>query len=185
VDRLNAREGDLVGEPLAPAIVHYVREECRGGDVVDELGIARRTAHNKLGALVERGVLETRKIGARGRVWWRPIPADSVDTQPPRDARQSPEKPGVDDSLTGGSARDSATGRSRARDETRPTDLGREGPETCSVTGRVSSCGGSLAVYGEEDVTDPGPLATPISSIILLHTQRQVKTTSTVLIDSV
>jgi len=21
-----------------------------------------------------------------GRVWWRPIPADSVDTQPPRDA---------------------------------------------------------------------------------------------------
>jgi len=56
------------------------------GDVVDELGIARRTAHNKLGALVERGVLETRKIGARGRVWWRPIPADSVDTQPPRDA---------------------------------------------------------------------------------------------------
>jgi len=75
------------------------------GDVVDELGIARRTAHNKLGALVERGVLETRKIGARGRVWWRPIPADSVDTQPPRDARQSPEKPGVDDSLAGGSAR--------------------------------------------------------------------------------
>jgi response regulator of citrate/malate metabolism len=59
------------------------------GDVVDELGIARRTAHNKLGALVERGVLETRKIGARGRVWWRPIPADSVDTQPPRDARWS------------------------------------------------------------------------------------------------
>jgi len=37
-----------------------------------------------------------------------------------------PEKPGVDDSLAGGSARDSATGRSRARDETRPTDLGRE-----------------------------------------------------------
>jgi len=34
VDRLNAREGDLVGEPLAPAIVHYVREECRGGDDV-------------------------------------------------------------------------------------------------------------------------------------------------------
>jgi len=67
------------------------------GDVVDELGIARRTAHNKLGALVERGVLETRKIGARGRVWWRPIPADSVDTQPPRDARHSPETPAGDE----------------------------------------------------------------------------------------
>ncbi len=53
-----------------------------------------------------------------------------------------PEKPGVDDSLADGSARDSATGRSRARDETRPTDLGRNGPETCSATGRVSSCVG-------------------------------------------
>ena len=42
------------------------------GDVVEELGIARRTAHNKLNALVERGVLETRKVGARGRVWWTP-----------------------------------------------------------------------------------------------------------------
>lgn len=41
-------------------------------DVVDELDIARRTAHNKLNALVERGVLETRKVGARGRVWWVP-----------------------------------------------------------------------------------------------------------------
>ena len=46
------------------------------GDVVDEQGIARRTAHNKLNALVERGELETRKIGARGRVWWVPLPAD-------------------------------------------------------------------------------------------------------------
>ena len=51
------------------------------GDVVDELEIARRTAHNKLGNLVERGTLKTRKIGARGRVYWRPIPADTDDTQ--------------------------------------------------------------------------------------------------------
>jgi len=41
-------------------------------DVIDELGIARRTAHNKLNRLVERGELETRKVGARGRVWWVP-----------------------------------------------------------------------------------------------------------------
>jgi hypothetical protein len=65
------------------------------GDVVEELGIARRTAHNKLNALVERGVLETRKIGARGRVWWTPNPrrqetpedaardAEAVDTAQP------------------------------------------------------------------------------------------------------
>jgi len=52
------------------------------GDVVDQLGIARRTAHNKLNALVERGDLETRKIGARGRVWWRPIPRERPSDAP-------------------------------------------------------------------------------------------------------
>ena len=56
------------------------------GDVVDQLGIARRTAHNKLNALVERGDLETRKIGARGRVWWRPIPRER---ERPSDASES------------------------------------------------------------------------------------------------
>ena len=52
-------------------------------DVVDELGIARRTAHNKLNALVERGTLDTRKIGARGRVWWIPEreDADTFDAE--------------------------------------------------------------------------------------------------------
>jgi hypothetical protein len=47
-------------------------------DVMDALECSRRTAHNKLNALVEAGTLETRKIGARGRVWWRPIPAEEV-----------------------------------------------------------------------------------------------------------
>lgn len=61
-------------------------DHCRpltASDVVDELGIARRTAHNKLNALVERGELETRKVGARGRVWWTPEPEsgrESVET---------------------------------------------------------------------------------------------------------
>ena len=44
-------------------------------DVMDELDCSRRTAHNKLNALVEDGTLETRKIGSRGRVWWQPVPA--------------------------------------------------------------------------------------------------------------
>lgn len=42
-------------------------------DVMDELGCSRRTAHNKLGTLVDRDLLETRKVGARSRVWWVPI----------------------------------------------------------------------------------------------------------------
>lgn len=44
-------------------------------DIMDALDCSRRTAHNKLNALVDEGRLETRKIGARSRVWWRPIPA--------------------------------------------------------------------------------------------------------------
>jgi len=40
------------------------------------------------------------------------------------------EKPRGDDSLADGSPRDRATGRSRARVETRPADLGRVSPET-------------------------------------------------------
>ena len=44
-------------------------------DVMEALDCSRRTAHNKLNALVDEGVLETRKIGARSRVWWLPIPA--------------------------------------------------------------------------------------------------------------
>lgn len=41
-------------------------------DVMEELGCSRRTAHNKLNTLAERNTLATRKVGARGRVWWVP-----------------------------------------------------------------------------------------------------------------
>lgn len=42
-------------------------------DVMAALDCSRRTAHNKLNELVDQGVLRTRKVGARGRVWWIPI----------------------------------------------------------------------------------------------------------------
>lgn len=91
------------------------------GDVVDEIGIARRTAHNKLNALVERGELETRKVGARGRVWWVPIPGDAtqsreraenriqddaVATTTKNDERQADTTARRDDDLAGEGARD-------------------------------------------------------------------------------
>lgn len=102
-------------------------------DVVDELGIARRTAHNKLNALVERGELETRKVGARGRVWWVPIPAEATpdlsgaskaaesarehaETSPPEDTGRSS---GTD---TGGQERAQAPADDAARDGP-PEDL--------------------------------------------------------------
>lgn len=50
-------------------------------DIMETIGCSRRTAHNKLNELVDRGVLETRKVGSRSRVWWVPI-GRSVETVP-------------------------------------------------------------------------------------------------------
>jgi len=73
------------------------------GDVVDELGIARRTAHNKLGALVERGVLETRKIGARvGCGGDRSRPTASIHSR--RETRDIPRDAGGDERDQSGGA---------------------------------------------------------------------------------
>jgi len=57
-------------------------------DVMDALDCSRRTAHNKLSALVDRGTIRTRKVGARSRVWWvpmerEPAPADDADADRP------------------------------------------------------------------------------------------------------
>ncbi|MFB6094820.1 MAG: ArsR family transcriptional regulator [Halodesulfurarchaeum sp.] len=50
-------------------------------DVMEALDCSRRTAHDKLNELVERGILETRKVGARSRVWWIPIRRESTDSR--------------------------------------------------------------------------------------------------------
>ncbi|MDL5360855.1 bacterio-opsin activator domain-containing protein [Halalkalicoccus sp. NIPERK01] len=42
-------------------------------EVAAEFDCTDRTVYNKLDALAEDGVLETKKVGARGRVWWRPV----------------------------------------------------------------------------------------------------------------
>jgi DNA-binding transcriptional ArsR family regulator len=46
-------------------------------DVVDALDVSRRTALNKLNELEAAGVVDSRTVGARARVFWRPIPADA------------------------------------------------------------------------------------------------------------
>ncbi|QFU83297.1 helix-turn-helix domain-containing protein [Natronorubrum aibiense] len=76
-------------------------------DVMDALECSRRTAHNKLNALVDDGALETRKVGARGRVWW--VPLDGEPTVPPerddhvpdtvRNAMADVELPGTGETL--------------------------------------------------------------------------------------
>ncbi|MFC4988112.1 bacterio-opsin activator domain-containing protein [Saliphagus infecundisoli] len=47
-------------------------------EVATEFDCTSRTVYNKLEALVEEGVLETKKVGSRGRVWWRP-PVGGID----------------------------------------------------------------------------------------------------------
>jgi DNA-binding Lrp family transcriptional regulator len=42
-------------------------------DIMEAVDCSRRTAHNKLNELVDRGVLKTRKVGSRSRVWWVPM----------------------------------------------------------------------------------------------------------------
>jgi HTH-type transcriptional regulator, bacterioopsin transcriptional activator and related proteins len=46
-------------------------------EVAEEVGVSRRTAYERLQCLVDHGDIETKKVGARGRVWWRsPMPHD-------------------------------------------------------------------------------------------------------------
>ncbi|MFC5366952.1 ArsR family transcriptional regulator [Salinirubrum litoreum] len=59
-------------------------------DVLEELDCSRRTAHNKLNELVDRGDLRTRKVGARSRVWWRQIDPADVRTEAATDEEERP-----------------------------------------------------------------------------------------------
>ena len=92
------------------------------GDVVEELGIARRTAHNKLNALVERGVLETRKVGARGRVWWTPQ-HDTAGATASDDAT-------VDESPTAGETTSTGHDKPTTAAQSRENDAGTRAPAT-------------------------------------------------------
>lgn len=44
-------------------------------EIADQLACSRGTVRNKLEALLERDVVATKKIGARGRVYWLPTEA--------------------------------------------------------------------------------------------------------------
>jgi predicted DNA binding protein len=47
-------------------------EPLATSEVAEALGCARRTAYDRLEDLVGRGLLGTKLVGARSRVWWRP-----------------------------------------------------------------------------------------------------------------
>lgn len=62
---------------LREVVLQFVETEKPGTprttrEIADAVGCSRRTAYNRLQTLVDRGHLETKKVGSRGRVWWRP-----------------------------------------------------------------------------------------------------------------
>jgi GAF domain-containing protein len=59
-------------------------------EVAARVDCVRRTAHKKLTRLADTGRLETKKVGARGRVWWRPVShAEPAGTGPERPHKQA------------------------------------------------------------------------------------------------
>ncbi|WP_439027445.1 ArsR family transcriptional regulator [Haloarchaeobius sp. DT45] len=88
--------------PLDAALAVFEQQDDRArpltaSDVLEELDCSRRTVHNKLNDLVERGDLETRKVGARGRVWWRPLVVETPEATERTDSRESITRAGADD----------------------------------------------------------------------------------------
>ncbi|RDZ49826.1 hypothetical protein C5C07_20050 [Haloferax sp. Atlit-4N] len=51
-------------------------EPLTASEVADVLTCSRRTALNKLHALEDAGDVESKKVGGRSRVWWRPLRED-------------------------------------------------------------------------------------------------------------
>lgn len=62
-------------------------------EVADRLDLGRRSTYERLDRLVDRDHLGTKKVGANGRVWWRP---PNVAPSPPSASREtSGETPGT------------------------------------------------------------------------------------------
>lgn len=73
------------------AVFDRVSTPLTTSEVADQLSITRRDAYDRLQRAVARGELETRNVGARGRIWWRP-PSTAVDREGPRLAGERDEQ---------------------------------------------------------------------------------------------
>ncbi|MHC3439104.1 bacterio-opsin activator domain-containing protein [Natrialbaceae archaeon A-gly3] len=47
-------------------------------EIAAEFDCSDRTIYNRLDALVEAGDIETKKVGAKGRVWWKPVESEQA-----------------------------------------------------------------------------------------------------------
>jgi PAS domain S-box-containing protein len=64
--------GESVGDTATRFLRARSGEPVTASEVAKGIGCVRRTAHKHLTRLAEGGVVETKKVGARARVWWLP-----------------------------------------------------------------------------------------------------------------
>jgi len=63
-------------------------------EVAAELDCGRRATYERLQSLADRGQLRTKKVGAGGRIWWRPVETDSPDRRRLRELLTNAERLG-------------------------------------------------------------------------------------------
>ncbi|AGN02259.1 putative PAS/PAC sensor protein [Salinarchaeum sp. Harcht-Bsk1] len=63
---------DALEETLAVFEGHTDGEPLTTSEVADRLEMGRRSTYDRLDRLAEREYIETKEVGARGRVWWLP-----------------------------------------------------------------------------------------------------------------
>jgi len=61
-------DGAARGEPLTTS------------EIAAELSVSRRSTYERLSSLADAGVIETKKVGAKGRVWWRSARTDRAES---------------------------------------------------------------------------------------------------------
>ena len=71
-------------------------------EVAEAFDCTQRTIYNRLDSLVDDGVLETKKVGANSRVWWRPVGGDPTRREASYESRaQVRSHPVFDSDLVG------------------------------------------------------------------------------------
>jgi HTH-type transcriptional regulator, bacterioopsin transcriptional activator and related proteins len=85
--RDNAVHGTMRSESLTDALREALAvfdgsgEPWTTPEVAECLELGRRSTYARLERLVERDRLETKKVGANARVWWRPLPTDNASSR--------------------------------------------------------------------------------------------------------
>ncbi|NHN48575.1 GAF domain-containing protein [Halostella sp. JP-L12] len=86
-------DGRESAEEALGAVAAAGGEPLTTSEVADALDCSRRTAYNRLERLAERDEIESKKVGARGRVWWLHRDAEPRDDARPDDARPNDDGP--------------------------------------------------------------------------------------------